>query len=68
MSTRQSNQENNVQKLRQERDRLEKEWQLLQKAEPSEDASVRIIQFIGKNQDPILMDNEWNTPPKPVCC
>jgi len=68
MTTRGNVQEtNNLSKLRQERDRLEKEWQLLQKAETSDDATARIMTFVGKGQDPILIDNEWNTAPK-TCC
>jgi len=57
-----------LKKLHEERDRLQREWMLLSKSEPPNAASGKIIEFVGKRKEPILEANEWNTDPPGPCC
>jgi len=56
--------------LRRERDALEKEVNLLDKADPPQTAAMRLIDFSNKNPggDPITQPNEWSSTDKKGCC
>jgi len=57
-----------IQPLRENRDRLEREWQALQKATPADQASIKIIEYTLKKSDPLNDANEWSAADSGGCC
>jgi len=46
--------------IRRERDMLEKELHLIEKADPPQTAAIRIVEFSNKHDPMISSNNEWS--------